>query len=280
LLDSVVYLYPTAVDANDGISVGGSGFLVSAPDAAGQVHVFAVSNSHVVLEPGRSPVIRLAAADGSAVALPLAAEDWTPHPEADDVAVAHLGTEAVLARYRWQAVARDLFVSAGMFDGGRAEYGPGSDCFMVGRFVSHEGGQRNTPIARFGHLSMPPGERVRDGRGLLVEALLVEMRSQSGFSGSPVFIYRSVWPVVRTGQTQRVLGGGGMDLVAAETFRPHLLGVDSGHLPHDARILDAQSGEPDAGHDGLLVRVTSGVSTIVPAWRLASLLDEVLAARG
>ena len=35
---------------------------------------------------------------------------------------------------------------------------------------------------------MMPGELVKDGRGLLVEAFLVEMRSISGFSGSPVFV--------------------------------------------------------------------------------------------
>ncbi len=67
--------------------------------------------------------------------------------------------------------------------------GVGDEVVMIGRFVAHDGRVRNAALARFGNIAMMPGEPVTDGRGMKVEAFLVEMRSLSGFSGSPAFIY-------------------------------------------------------------------------------------------
>src|SRR5438445_660680 len=65
----------------------------------------------------------------------------------------------------------------------------GGTGFLLGWFISHSSKQTNQPLARFGNIAMMPGEKVVDGRGLRVEAYLVEMRSLSGYSGSPVFVY-------------------------------------------------------------------------------------------
>jgi hypothetical protein len=270
----VIYLYPTEQAARDGDHVGGSGFLVSvAAPSSRIVHVYAVSNRHVVSAPGHSTVVRLNAQEGGMAAIRLDAEDWITHPALDDVAVACLGTSAAMSRYHWSAIPADLFVTRAMVEGDRSLYGPGSDCFMLGRLIAHDGRQQNLPTAQFGNISMLPAEQIRDGRGLMVDAFLVEMRSQSGYSGSPVFVYQSVWPVVRTSQLQHPLGARGTDLVAVETFRPHLLGIDFGHMPMTVVLRRSDASTADRDDVGEVVQMNWGVTTVVPAWKLAELLD-------
>jgi len=67
--------------------------------------------------------------------------------------------------------------------------GYGDDIFMVGRFITFDGKQRNTPVVRFGQISMLPAEPVEvDGGRAQEEVFLVECRSIGGLSGSPVFV--------------------------------------------------------------------------------------------
>ena len=68
--------------------------------------------------------------------------------------------------------------------------GPGDDVFFVGRFISQQGQQRNTPTVRQGVISMLPHEKVPSWEGTPVDSFLVEARSLSGYSGSPVFLNR------------------------------------------------------------------------------------------
>lgn len=52
--------------------------------------------------------------------------------------------------------------------------------FFLGRFVTHDGKQRNLPTVRFGNLATMPWEPVLTERGLRQESFLVEARSLSG----------------------------------------------------------------------------------------------------
>ena len=65
--------------------------------------------------------------------------------------------------------------------------GLGATIAIVGLFRSHFGENRNIPIVRVGNISAKPGEPVRTQNGAYVKAYLVEARSISGLSGSPVF---------------------------------------------------------------------------------------------
>src|SRR5207237_1083251 len=72
--------------------------------------------------------------------------------------------------------------------------GVGDDIYMIGRFVNHEGRAKNTPSARFGNISMMPGEAIEIGHGSTPqESFAVELRSMCGYSGSPVFVEMSGW---------------------------------------------------------------------------------------
>jgi hypothetical protein len=68
--------------------------------------------------------------------------------------------------------------------------GPGDEVYFMGRFIAHDGKQRNTPIVRFGSIAMMPREPVHQTqRAFDQESFLIEARSLSGFSGSPVMLY-------------------------------------------------------------------------------------------
>jgi hypothetical protein len=70
--------------------------------------------------------------------------------------------------------------------------GVGDETFMIGRFLNHQGdADVLLPAARFGTISMP-ARRIWNGQ-LRRDQLSfgVEMRSRTGFSGSPVFVYRT-----------------------------------------------------------------------------------------
>jgi hypothetical protein len=67
--------------------------------------------------------------------------------------------------------------------------GLGDEVCIVGLFRSHFGRQRNVPIVRIGNLAMMRGEPVKTEYCGYTDAYLVEARSISGLSGSPVFLH-------------------------------------------------------------------------------------------
>jgi hypothetical protein len=138
--------------------------------------------------------------------------------------------------------------------------GVGDEVFMLGRFISQDGTQLQAPLARFGNVAMMPGPLVEDGRRLKVEAFLVEMRSLSGFSGSPVFIY------IGSG-TYR--GNGTMMPFYSETIG--LIGIDTGHKTTVAKVY----GGPAENQTELKVRLNTGVAVVAPVWKIEELLSSV-----
>jgi hypothetical protein len=100
-----------------------------------------------------------------------------------DVAV--LSLDADFNLFDCQAVALD-----------RAEFGKqrakwewdiGDEVAILGLYGTHFGQLKNVPVTRIGHISLMPGEPVISHRGEIV-AYLVEGKSISGLSGSPVFV--------------------------------------------------------------------------------------------
>jgi len=265
LLDCVLYLYASEVDAASGARSGGSGFLVSVPPEkeGAPAALYAVTNSHVIRE-GASPVVRLNTRAGQAEVIPLTADQWHHHPDGDDLAVCPIGLQP--EHHRFMALTRAGFLAKGDLD--ELDIGPGDDVFFLGRYINHEGRQQNLPTARFGNISMMPFEPVRHPRGTLVESFLVEARSLSGYSGSPVFAY--------IGSDQRYFNWddsrGAPPPIYMDVVRIYLLGVDWGHDADYKVVLepDRQTKVPE----GWQVEQNSGIMNVAPAWRLSELLDE------
>jgi hypothetical protein len=192
----VFYLYRSEKEARTGQDPQGTGFLVAEPSTvpyAGywQAHVYAVTNWHVAVEhlpdDPPAPVIRLNRKDGEPHVIPLGIDDWRGLPDLDIVVTPIDIPSDVNAL----AIPSSMIVTQSRV--GLLEIGVGEDVFMMGLFVDHHGGTTNVPAARFGNISMMPNPRALVDQGNLpdVEAYVLDMHSRSGFSGSPVFVYRT-----------------------------------------------------------------------------------------
>ena len=255
-LECVIYLYPDVPSAQSGGAFGGSGFLVMVPSEVNpeKGYHYAVTNSHVIRE-GNSPVIRLNTKEGDLAIVNLGQDDWTHHPEGDDIAVA--GIEIFdLVKYKYVHVKN--FITQEIIE--QHDIGPGDDIFMVGRLVNHEGRQRNIPSARFGNISIMPIEPLLSGRGIQQDSFVAEMRSIPGYSGSPAFV--QIPPM-----SQRP----GSKALRSSGFGPWLLGIDWCHLPIIQKVLENDHNSPV--REGWVVSSSTGMAGIIPAWKIKECID-------
>ena len=216
--------------------------------------VHAVTNSHVIKE-GHSRVIRINTADGKTDVLNLAADEWFHHPDGDDMAVAPIAL--TYGYHKYTAISQTLFLTREGVE--ELQIGLGDEVFFLGRFVSHEGRQRNLPTARFGEIAMMPWEPItHPTRGINQESYLVEARSISGYSGSPVFVH--IPPLTPRPQGSAHLGAG-----------PFLLGIDWCHLADYQPVLERDQKTPVA--ERWYVQQNSGMIGVVPSWKIAEVFD-------
>jgi hypothetical protein len=259
-LDCAAYLYRSADDAEAGKDAGGSGFLLSIPshdpkhEAEGLTLAACVTNRHVI-ELG-APVARLNHKDGPGTVIAEFTEaHWVFHPGGADLAITLIPLESMKAKYR--RVAYESFLTREvMADKG---IGVGDEVFLVGRFINHDGGQENSPTARFGNIAQLPGNPLHGESGAAQESYLIECRSIGGFSGSPVFV-----------QIQPFTWRPDIETIAQSFFGPFLLGVDWCHTFYKEPVMDASGCER---RDGSYVDSHSGLMGVVPAWKLTELVE-------
>lgn len=264
VLDCAIYLYPSVDAAVAGERLGGSGFLLTVP-MTGEPRsgpsvgvMYAVTNRHVA-EQARA--MRLNNQDDSVEVLEIEPEAWVSHPDGDDIAVAHIGLNA--ERHRFIPVPASMCVAPRRED--LFYFAPGTDTFMVGRFVTHEGRQRNTPTVRFGNVAMLPLEPLWHERyQLQQDSFLVEVRSLPGYSGSPVFGYVAVPPSRREEEMEQ------WDEPPLAGIALRLIGIDWCHLRDWADVYQGDR----ATKTGDRVALNSGMAGVVPAWKLTELLAE------
>jgi hypothetical protein len=265
------YLYGSRADAENGEAVGGSGFWL-------RVHLdqnkdwyqpYAVTNSHNIRKAGKNPVIRLNRNSKFEV-LVTEASKWEHHPDGADVAV--LPIDLKFETYSFWALpadkallTKDIIAEHGI--------GIGDETFMVGRFINHEGRQRNTPSARFGNIAMMPDEPILDDNGILQESFLVECRSIPGYSGSPVFVWMAPhvgmraygqiagFPPMSTASDWKAFGG---------IVGPWLLGINWCHLPDFEPIVQKDRKTRVASE--AFAQSNTGMGGVIPAWKIAELL--------
>jgi hypothetical protein len=276
-LESVVYLYPSEADAEDGNRIGGSGFLVVVPVIAidrpiGGV-ACVVTNQHVIHS--GNMVVRINTVDGGKDIIALDGVKWYSHPDGDDVAVCPIQLAA--GTHRFRCVPTASFLTKQIID--MFEIGPGDETFVIGRFVNHEGKQRNVPSVRFGNISQMPGEPIVID-GYRHESFLVEARSISGYSGSPVFVYLP--PQVDAGldpQLKQMVTEGKLSLPGVSSKRinipiqlgPWLLGIDFCHIRWDEPVWSRLTKNPVS--DDWFIKSNTGMMGVVPAWKLHEVLE-------
>jgi hypothetical protein len=257
-LHCVFFLYPSRVEADTGGPRGASGFFVGVDWESNNQrrHVYAVTNKHAIMACRDAVVIRALRTDGELETIETDPVDWWPSP-AHDISVLPIPpTKAAL----FQNVSDGLFVTSNNFvetESAPTCLGPGDKVFMIGRFISHDGKTKNLPSARFGNLSMNAAP-IKHPAGYEQESIAVDMRSMSGYSGSPAFVY---WE----------FGGAHLQGIRRTFVNSFLglLGIDWGHIPMKLPVLDCH-GEPLK--DKSYVKSHTSMSGVVPAWRLRELL--------
>jgi hypothetical protein len=250
ILESVFYLYENADDAKAGKNPGGTGFIVGEWPYG---FYYAVTNWHVAVDHEHPihPVIRLNTKDGGTDILDLGPEDWEFIPGRNDIAVYPLTLSPI---HEFSYIPVDMFLTDPALHPASREVAVGEDAFMLGLFVDHAGGTTNIPSARFGNVSMLPNPKalIEQPTGYFGESYVVDMHSRSGFSGSPVFVYRTFGTDLSTRGEQRLRGltipqsrarpwGQGQGIYGVDaTFRTEnmfkFLGIHWGQFPEEWEI--------------------------------------------
>lgn len=260
-LELAFYLYPSKEAALTGGEFGGTGFFVSVPTVSPeQVFVYAVTNWHVAVQSGAS-VIRINRRDGATEIFDAGPEDWMFDPRLD-IAVLPLRLDPDV--HKFKAAPVHLLLTEQIVS--EREVGPGDDVFMVGRFVDLDGGAINSPSVRFGNLSTSPTP-VKQPNGKVANSYCIDMHSRSGYSGSPVFVYRT------PGQD---LTKGGIHVGGPNNFM-FLLGIHYAQFPEVWEIGETKHLQPANSvplvTDGRYVKGLSGMTLALPAWRIVEVLN-------
>jgi hypothetical protein len=261
-LGAIVYIYPSVDDAENERQVGASGFMASilteGPADPTRSVLYAVTNSHAVAS--GTPVIRINRANGGVIILPVPIDHWVHHPDNDDLAAAPLP---------WMPESISVSVPLKMMltreDLAREGFGPGDEAFFFGRYVDLGGREENQPVVRFGNVSRIQGDPIwQPERSYAQEAILVEARSLSGFSGSPVCVYSN--SSIRRNPA-------GQTTVQTDLFAPcYVLGVHFGHHRIREPVRPAAPGAPPI-EPRLDVFSNSGLMMVVPSWKVLELLN-------
>lgn len=250
-LECVIYLYNSEIDASNGAYTGGTGFIAGIETNKKWLTVYAITNKHVIL--GGATAIRVNLKNGSTHIISTTEDDWSLS-STDDLAVLILPIRHQTP-FAYKRITADHFLTEQ--EVAHLNIGAGDNVVIAGRLISADGKEINRPIYRFGRLVANETRTIDNQTSFLVEA-----RSTSGLSGSPVFL--------------------GMD--------PHYLRPNSNISMNRTWFLGVQWGfirdfEPvflnGAPSGNLSIQLNTGIMCVVPAWRLWTLLHsaDVMAKR-
>ena len=220
VLDSVIYLYHTERDARAGTQAGASGFLtaVPVPDNPQQAWTYAVTNGHVCND---APIVRINKSDGTVEIFSFEPSDWVRHPDdVTDLAVVNLDLGNV-NQYKFRLILPDAhYITREKLKS--FDIGVGDDTLLIGRLMNRDGAKaRNVPSVRSGMIAqMPdPNDPIMTDAGPQ-EAYLVETRSISGYSGSPIWVWVPAYRYFSDSEK----------MMRREWDRVQFLGIDCAHV--------------------------------------------------
>ena len=270
LLDCAIYLYESVDDARKRTKACGSGFLYAIMISETEAFIYAISNWHVVT---RAPVVRLNTKAGDFDVLSFATTEWTRNPD-NETDLAAIPLAFSHRNHRFSPVRSTEILTAERISA--LGIGIGDDIFAVGRFINREGEQRNEPTVRFGILAQMPGDPIQTDVGSQ-EAYLGEIRSISGYSGSPVFALApsrrdpEFLAKIHPGDTpvsqwlRKMMVDNILDMGGESVF---FLGIDCAHLHSYEQVLDDHRTPT-----GMVPKSNTGMAIIIPAWKLTELLE-------
>ncbi|MDO8953522.1 MAG: hypothetical protein Q7V63_01580 [Gammaproteobacteria bacterium] len=132
----------------------------------------------------------------------------------------------------------------------------GDEVFITGLFKHYAGNTRNSPIVRIGNIALMPSEKIQVNEHL-IDAYLIESRSISGLSGSPVF--------VNLGDVRKL---DDKVMHAKGDHIPPLFGLICGHFDSKKEGVDAIS-DMTSNQE----KINVGIAIITPVAKLAEMLN-------
>ena len=222
-------------------------------------HYYAVTNRHIIdPKAANSPVIGLNSKTGQPDILSLTSDDWHFFDAGDDVAVANVPLD-------WDThdialIDQFLFADLSWID--EHSVGVGDDAFMMGLFIDNEVQTHNVPKARFGHISMMAHDAapLRQPNGTNNSSIIIDMHSRSGFSGSPVFVYRTLGADLTQPNFAEI------KFSTPTLFK--FLGIHWGQFPETNIRIRRGDKVREMKVEGM-----SGMSCVIPAWRIREMID-------
>jgi hypothetical protein len=295
VINGVFYLYASKADAIAGTDAGGTGFIVRYDDKLSHDYsanqLYAVTNWHNVAQGDDVYLtIRLNKKDGGVDPIDTVRGDWYFLPDKYDVAVYPLLIDETI--HDVSCVSTLLFAGESEIEIMTNRIGVGDDVFMIGLFVDHNGITTNVPSARFGHISMMPDERalIEQETGYQGISYVVDMHSRSGFSGSPVYVYRTfgsdlddTWGFPFKELEISNWGSGMRGFPLSGRMRVDtlflFLGIHWAQFPEQWEMHDKSTLKESAkSRKGLIaeggyVEGFSGMTCVIPAWQIKEVLD-------
>jgi hypothetical protein len=293
--ECVFFLYGLDPETGEIAGPFGSGVFVGVHSDAAPVvwSYYAITCAHVAYD-GAS-IIRLNTTNGGSRLLEFEPHEWISINDGYDLAAVdvtdHIGQLEEQADEVW-AVPSLMFASQSFMSG--HEIGIGEDGFMLGLFDKIPGDKRNVVAARFGNISLIANAdaKIEQSNGVTVPCHLFDIHSRPGFSGSPVFIYRTPsgdlrdanasWSL-REAQARFYRFGGGQlsyrdafsGFDAEQNQFVRLLGL---HLGQYSETLEVKKGEPRREKlepiiEGDKLQIASSMTVVAPVWGIETLLD-------
>ena len=152
-------------------------------------HYYAVTCYHVAVRAGAS-ILRINTKDGGSRFIELEPHEWQFIRDGDDMCAVDI-TDRLTDQDEYSVIPPNLVTWKDFITQEQVEIG--EDGFMLGLFADHAGKKQNLIAARFGNLSLlaRDDEPIEQPNGQKRPSHIFDMRSRPGFSGSPVFIYRT-----------------------------------------------------------------------------------------
>jgi hypothetical protein len=266
LLKCVFYIYVSEDEARSGSTDSATGFFlrVASEYNISWSYLYAVTNWHVLLEISGNPILRINTQKGGYDTIEAVKDDWVLHPEKCDLAIYRIGLDQSF--FDVQAFTTDFLLNQDFMD--KYNVGVGDDILMIGNFQTRGGTKKNIPTVRFGNISQMPDEPMKNPKTTLPEqSFIVEMRSASGYSGSPV-VLSIPW------LSNRMFRRKADEDSFPKWHEPEpdyyrLLGINWGHIRTKERLYD---GEGKPLPDSESVWINSAMAGVVPSWKLSEMI--------
>ena len=172
--------------------------------------------------------------------------------DASDTAVLTLTPDPSYFDYMLYPV--DSYVDTNFFR--TYQLGPGEEVLVTGLLWAHPGSPQITPIVRVGHVAAFPVDKINLDTGP-EGAVLIEVLSFGGLSGSPAFIHLPDWRRGDYGRGELLTLGGSRGLTAGN----FLLGTVQGRF--ETQEPRRYSTEP----------LNVGITAVIPAARIVDILN-------